>query len=112
MMKWTGSPNSRLNARVTRRGPVELRVSTGLYLVMALEAGGSRRRSTLVAVMCGLMAGLYIAALLIPAARTFFELTAPDAGMIATAFTGKRRVDRRARAVRIFGARGVGQGDR
>jgi P-type E1-E2 ATPase len=60
-------------------------VATGLYLVMALEAGGSRRRSTLVAVMCALMAGAYVAALLIPALRTFFELTVPDAGMIATA---------------------------
>ena len=60
-------------------------VATGLYLVMALEAGGSRRRSTLVAVMCALMAGVYVATLLIPAARTFFELTVPDAGMIATA---------------------------
>ena len=29
---------------------------TGLYLVMALEAGGSRRRSTLVAAMCAVMA--------------------------------------------------------
>jgi magnesium-transporting ATPase (P-type) len=60
-------------------------VATGLYLVMALEAGGSRRRSTLVAVMCALMAGAYVATLLIPAARTFFELTVPDAGMITTA---------------------------
>ena len=60
-------------------------VATGLYLVMALEAGGSRRRSTLVAVMCALMAGAYVAALLIPATRTFFELTVPDAGMITTA---------------------------
>lgn len=35
-------------------------VACGLYLVMALEAGGSRRRSTLVAVMCAVMAALYV----------------------------------------------------
>lgn len=60
-------------------------VACGLYLVMALEAGGSRRRSTLVAVMCAVMAGLYVGALLLPASRTFFALTVPDVGMIATA---------------------------
>ena len=57
----------------------------GLYLVMALEAGGSRRRSTLVAVMCGAMAALYVAAVLLPVTRSFFELTPLDAGLIATA---------------------------
>jgi magnesium-transporting ATPase (P-type) len=57
----------------------------GLYLVMALEAGGSRRRSSLVAGMCAAMGGLYIAALLIPATRRFFALTALDAGLVATA---------------------------
>jgi P-type E1-E2 ATPase len=59
-------------------------VANGLYLVMALEAGGSRRRSALVGGMCAVMAGLYVAALLIPASRSFFQLTAPDAEMIAT----------------------------
>jgi len=42
-------------------------IANGLYLVMALEAGGSRRRSTLVAGMCAVMAGLYVAALAFPA---------------------------------------------
>jgi cation-transporting ATPase E len=60
-------------------------IISGLYLVMALEAGGSRRRSSLVAGMCASMAGLYVAALLIPATRRFFELTGLDAGMVATA---------------------------
>ena len=41
-------------------------VASGLYLVMALEAGGSRRRSTLVAVMCAVMAALYVGALAAP----------------------------------------------
>jgi P-type E1-E2 ATPase len=59
-------------------------VMNGLYLVMALEAGGSVRRSALVGGMCAVMAGLYICALVIPFTRSFFELTLPDAGMIAT----------------------------
>ena len=56
----------------------------GLYLVMALEAGGSRRRSTLVAGMCAVMAGLYVLALLIPATRSFFALAPLDPGMVLT----------------------------
>jgi hypothetical protein len=60
-------------------------VANGLYLVMALEAGGSRRRSALVGGMCTVMAGLYAAALLIPATQSFFQLTLPDASMLATA---------------------------
>jgi magnesium-transporting ATPase (P-type) len=60
-------------------------VASGLYLVMALEAGGSRRRSTLVAAMCAVMGALYITALVIPATRSFFELTIPSVGMIVTA---------------------------
>ena len=63
-------------------------IAGGLYLVMALEAGGSLRRSTLVATMCAVMAALYVAALLIPAVRSFYALTAPDLGMIATALGG------------------------
>jgi magnesium-transporting ATPase (P-type) len=59
-------------------------VISGLYLVMALEAGGSRRRSTLVATMCTAMAGLYVAVLVIPGLRSFFALTVPDVGMIVT----------------------------
>jgi hypothetical protein len=60
-------------------------IANGLYLVMALEAGGSRRRSSLVAGMCVVMGGLYVAALLFPAARSFFALTVPGPGMIVTA---------------------------
>jgi cation-transporting P-type ATPase E len=60
-------------------------VAGGLYLVMALEAGGSLRRSTLVAAMCTGMGGIYIAAFLIPGTRTFFALSPLNIGMIATA---------------------------
>ncbi len=60
-------------------------VMSGLYLVLALEAGGSRKRSALVGGMCAVMGGLYVVALLLPATRSFFELTVPSAGMVATA---------------------------
>jgi hypothetical protein len=60
-------------------------VAVGLYLVLALEAAGSRRRSTLVAGMCLSLAGLYVAAFLLPAVRRFFELSVPTAGTMATA---------------------------
>jgi cation-transporting ATPase E len=60
-------------------------VLTGLYLVMVLEAGGSRRRSGLVAVMCGALAVLYAVSLLLGPIRSFFAVELPDAGMLATA---------------------------
>ncbi len=59
--------------------------ASGLYLVLALEAGGSVRRSALVGGMCAALAALYVLALLIPAARSFFALTAPGVEMIVTA---------------------------
>jgi cation-transporting ATPase E len=74
-----------LSVTNARTVAVTILIACGLYLVMALETEGSRRRSTLVAAMCAALAGIYVAALLIPATRRFFELTVPDAGMIATA---------------------------
>jgi cation-transporting ATPase E len=60
-------------------------VTVGLYLVLALEATGSRRRSTLVSGMCLSLGGLFIAAFLLPTVRRFFALSVPTLGMIATA---------------------------
>ena len=60
-------------------------VVCGLYLVLALEAGGSRRRSALVGGMCAVMGGLYLVALVLPATRSFFALTVPSPGMAAIA---------------------------
>lgn len=60
-------------------------VAGALYLVMALEAGSSLRRSTLVGVMCLAMLGFYVAAFVIPGTRTFFALTPLDGGMVLTA---------------------------
>jgi cation-transporting P-type ATPase E len=60
-------------------------VCAGLYLVLALETAGSRRRSAFVGTMCAGLAGLYVTVLLLPATRHFFKLTSPTAGMILTA---------------------------
>ena len=60
-------------------------VACGLYLVMALESEGSLRRSTLVGGMCAVLAGAYVVALLLPSTRSFFALSVPNAGMLATA---------------------------
>ena len=78
-----------LNLQVAAARTVALTtlVANGLYLVMALEAGGSRRRSALVAGMCTAMAATYVLALLLPATQHFFQLTLPNAGMVATSVT-------------------------
>ena len=60
-------------------------VLAGLYLVMALEAGGSRRRIALVGAMCAALVAAYAASLLLPPFRSFFALELPDAGMLVTA---------------------------
>ncbi|MGH2856990.1 MAG: hypothetical protein ACRDMJ_05840 [Solirubrobacteraceae bacterium] len=52
--------------------------------MMALEAGGSRTRSTLVAGMCAAMTAIYGLALAIPTARSFFALAVPAPAIIAT----------------------------
>jgi magnesium-transporting ATPase (P-type) len=64
---------------------VTILVACGLYLVIALEAEGSLRRSTLVAGMCAVLAGVYVTALALASTRRFFELTVLDLGTIATA---------------------------
>jgi hypothetical protein len=63
---------------------VSILLIRGLYLVLALEAEGARRRSALVSPMCAALAGAYVGCLLLPATRRFFALTVPDLGMIAT----------------------------
>lgn len=58
-------------------------VAVGLYLVLTLEAAGSKRRSALVGTMCAGLAGLYALALLLPITREFFKLAPPSVGPIA-----------------------------
>ncbi len=74
-----------LSVADSRTVAVTILVACGLYLVMALEAEGSRRRSALVAGMCAVLAGVYLAALLLPGTRRFFELNALDVGMVVDA---------------------------
>jgi magnesium-transporting ATPase (P-type) len=74
-----------LSVADARTVAVTILIACGLYLVMALEAEGSRQRSTLVAGMCAALAGVYAACLLLEATRSFFALTAPSAAMLATA---------------------------
>jgi magnesium-transporting ATPase (P-type) len=74
-----------LSVADARTVAVTVLVACGLYLVIALEAEGSRRRSELVAIMCAVLGGLYVLAIAIPGVRRFFALTVPDPGMILTA---------------------------
>jgi cation-transporting P-type ATPase E len=64
---------------------VTILVASGLYLVLALESEGSRRRSSLVGLMCAVLAGLYVVAILLPSTRSFFQLSPLTAGMVVTA---------------------------
>jgi P-type E1-E2 ATPase len=63
---------------------VTILVAGGLYLVLALEGEGSRKRSTIVGAMCALLGGAYAVALILPSTRSFFALTPADGGMLAT----------------------------
>ncbi len=60
-------------------------IVVGLYLVLALESSGSLRRSGIVGAMCLLLAGAYVAVLIVPSLRSFFQLAPPGGGMLATA---------------------------
>ncbi|HWK29519.1 MAG TPA: HAD-IC family P-type ATPase [Solirubrobacter sp.] len=62
-------------------------VALGLYLILVLEAVGLRRR-TLVSLAVGVLAAIYVAALLAPPVREFFQLAAPNAGIVLTAAGG------------------------
>jgi len=73
-----------LSVADSRTVAVSTLIACGLYLVMALEAEGSRQRSTLVAAMCVVLAGVYAACLVLIPARTFFALTPPAPEMLAT----------------------------
>jgi cation-transporting ATPase E len=74
-----------LSVADARTVAVTILVVCGLYLVIALEAEGSRKRSALVAGMCAVLGAMYVATIIVPATRDFFALTVPDVGMIVTA---------------------------
>ncbi len=77
-----------LSVEAARTVALTTLIIVGLYLVMALEAGGSRHRSRLIAAMCAALGLIYVLALLLPFTRSFFELALPDFAMIATAVLG------------------------
>jgi cation-transporting ATPase E len=68
-----------LTVNDARTVAVTILVARGLYFVLALEGEGSRKRSSLVAAMCALLADLYVTAVLAPVTRRFFELNTLDA---------------------------------
>ncbi|MGH2893531.1 MAG: HAD-IC family P-type ATPase, partial [Solirubrobacteraceae bacterium] len=74
-----------LSLNDSRTVAVTILVASGLYLVLALESEGSRRRSSLVGVMCAVLAALYVVAIVLPSTRNFFQLSPLDAGMVVTA---------------------------
>jgi cation-transporting ATPase E len=57
-------------------------IVVGLYLVLALEAT-STRRARLVGIMCAGLMAAYVAVLLVPGLRRFFELVVPNAAALA-----------------------------
>jgi len=77
--------NLEFDVRASRTTALTILILGGLYLILALEAGGSRTRSRMVAGMCACMALIYVAALALPFARNFFNLTVASAGMVLTA---------------------------
>ena len=62
-------------------------VVVGLYLVLALEAT-STRRARLVGILCGCLFAVYVAVLLTPRLRQFFELAVPNPAAVALIAVG------------------------
>ena len=59
----------------------------GLYLVLALEAT-STRRAGLVGALCASLLGIYVAILLVPGLRHFFELAVPNLAALVLVAVG------------------------
>lgn len=62
-------------------------IVVGLYLVLALEAT-STMRARLVGLLCGVLLALYVAVLLVPGLRRFFELAVPNVAALALIAVG------------------------
>ncbi len=62
-------------------------IVVGLYLVLALEAT-STRRAGLVAALCAGLFVVYVAVLVVPGLRRFFELAVPDLATLALIMVG------------------------
>lgn len=83
-------------------------IALGLYLVIALEAAGSLKRSSLVGTMCLVLAGAYAALLLTPATRHFFQLSTPNVGLLLTS-AAAALLSIGALALSGFGPRALGE---
>ncbi|HET9289319.1 MAG TPA: HAD-IC family P-type ATPase [Gaiella sp.] len=62
-------------------------VVVGWYLILALEGSGTLRGAAVVT-LCLVLAGLYVAVLLVPFARDFFALAQPTLGIVLIASGG------------------------
>ena len=62
-------------------------IVVGLYLVLALEAT-STRRARLVGALCAVMLAFYVAVLVVPGPRRFFELAVPNFAAMALIAVG------------------------
>jgi magnesium-transporting ATPase (P-type) len=62
-------------------------IIVGLYLILALEAS-TRLRGAAVSTLCLVLAGAYVALLVVPPARDFYELSAPSLLMVVTSVGG------------------------
>jgi len=62
-------------------------IIVGLYLVLALEAT-STMRARLVGILCGSLLAVYVALLVLPSTRRFFELAVPNPPAIVLVLVG------------------------
>ena len=62
-------------------------VVVGLYLIVALEAAGTRRSAAVLG-LCAALAACYVLTLSVPFSREFFELAPPDPVILAIALPG------------------------
>jgi len=76
-----------LTVRQARTVATTVLVAAGLYLVIAIEAEQPGRRHAVEA-MCALLGAAYVATLLTPALRSFFELAVPTPAMLMAALAG------------------------
>ncbi len=73
--------------RESRTVATTVLVGLGLYLILVLEAANWRRGSA-VGVLCLVLGGLYVVAVLLPLTRDFFGLAPVNLALIATSLVG------------------------
>ena len=91
-----------LSVADARTVAVTILVVCGLYLVIALEAEGSRKRSALVAGMCAVLGAMYVATIVIPGNPSVLRADRPRSRDDRHRGSRERDRDRRAGAVRLL----------